>query len=35
MHMSGWVKVKTQAWGEANRERWRLFERHGPGPSTT
>jgi bifunctional non-homologous end joining protein LigD len=24
----GWVKVKTQAWREANRERWRLFERH-------
>jgi bifunctional non-homologous end joining protein LigD len=23
----GWVKVKTQAWREANRERWRLFER--------
>jgi bifunctional non-homologous end joining protein LigD len=25
--MSGWVKVKTQAWREANKERWRLFER--------
>jgi Lon protease (S16) C-terminal proteolytic domain len=24
----GWVKVKTQACREANRERWRLFERH-------
>jgi len=22
-----WRKVKTQAWREANRERWRLFER--------
>jgi bifunctional non-homologous end joining protein LigD len=22
-----WVKVKTLAWREANRERWRLFER--------
>jgi bifunctional non-homologous end joining protein LigD len=22
-----WVKVKTAAWREANRERWRLFER--------
>ena len=22
-----WLKVKTQAWREANRERWRLFER--------
>ena len=21
----GWVKVKTQAWREANRERWRPF----------
>jgi ATP-dependent DNA ligase len=21
-----WVKVKTAAWREANRERWRLFE---------
>jgi len=21
-----WRKVKTQAWREANRERWRLFE---------
>jgi hypothetical protein len=21
-----WLKVKTQAWREANRERWRLFE---------
>jgi bifunctional non-homologous end joining protein LigD len=25
--MSSWVKVKTQAWREANRDRWRLFER--------
>jgi bifunctional non-homologous end joining protein LigD len=23
-----WVKVKTQAWREANSERWRLFARH-------
>ena len=23
-----WRKVKTVAWREANRERWRLFERH-------
>jgi len=22
-----WRKVKTVAWREANRERWRLFER--------
>jgi ATP-dependent DNA ligase len=22
-----WVKVKTTAWREANRERWRLFEK--------
>ena len=22
-----WRKVKTQAWHEANRERWRLFEK--------
>jgi bifunctional non-homologous end joining protein LigD len=22
-----WRKVKTQSWSEANRERWRLFER--------
>jgi ATP-dependent DNA ligase len=22
-----WRKVKTTAWREANRERWRLFER--------
>ena len=22
-----WVKVKTALWREANRERWRLFER--------
>jgi bifunctional non-homologous end joining protein LigD len=21
-----WLKVKTEAWREANRERWRLFE---------
>jgi ATP-dependent DNA ligase len=25
--ISGWVKVKTQSWRKANRERWRLFER--------
>jgi bifunctional non-homologous end joining protein LigD len=24
----GWIKAKTQAWREANKERWRLFERH-------
>jgi bifunctional non-homologous end joining protein LigD len=23
-----WVKVKTAAWRAANRERWRLFEKH-------
>jgi bifunctional non-homologous end joining protein LigD len=23
----GWIMVKTQAWREANSERWRLFER--------
>jgi len=23
----GWVKVKTARWREANRERWKLFER--------
>jgi ATP-dependent DNA ligase len=23
-----WRKVKTIAWREANRERWRVFERH-------
>ena len=23
----GWVKTKTNTWREANRERWRLFER--------
>jgi len=22
-----WQKIKTQAWRDANRERWRLFER--------
>ena len=22
-----WRKVKTNAWREANRERWRMFER--------
>ena len=22
-----WVKVKTEAWRTANRERWRLFEK--------
>jgi hypothetical protein len=25
-----WRKVKTVAWREANRERWRLFERETP-----
>jgi bifunctional non-homologous end joining protein LigD len=24
---SEWIKVKCQTWREANRERWRLFER--------
>jgi bifunctional non-homologous end joining protein LigD len=24
---SGWAKIKTRAWREANRERWRLFVR--------
>jgi bifunctional non-homologous end joining protein LigD len=24
-----WVKVKTVQWRDANRERWKLFERHG------
>jgi len=24
----GWIKTKTNAWREANKERWRLFERH-------
>jgi len=24
----GWIKVKTQAWREANKNRWQLFERH-------
>jgi bifunctional non-homologous end joining protein LigD len=24
----GWRKIKTTAWREANRERWRLFERN-------
>jgi ATP-dependent DNA ligase len=24
----GWVKVKCATWREANKERWRLFERH-------
>jgi len=23
----GWIKTKIQAWREANKERWRLFER--------
>jgi ATP-dependent DNA ligase len=23
----GWIKTKTKAWREANRDRWRLFER--------
>ena len=23
----GWRKIKTMAWREANKERWRLFER--------
>ena len=26
----GWIKVKTAAWREANRDRWEMFERrHG------
>jgi bifunctional non-homologous end joining protein LigD len=24
----GWTKTKTKAWREANKHRWRLFERH-------
>jgi len=24
---SGWVKVKTAAWRQANRDRWEMFER--------
>jgi ATP-dependent DNA ligase len=24
----GWVKIKCATWCEANKERWRLFERH-------
>ena len=24
----GWTKTKTQAWRDANKDRWRLFERH-------
>jgi bifunctional non-homologous end joining protein LigD len=24
----GWIKTKTRAWREANKDRWRLFERH-------
>jgi len=23
----GWIKTKTRAWREANKDRWRLFER--------
>ena len=23
----GWIKVKTRAWREANRERYKLFEK--------
>jgi bifunctional non-homologous end joining protein LigD len=26
--LSGWIKVKCPSWREANKERWRLFERH-------
>jgi bifunctional non-homologous end joining protein LigD len=26
-HNSGWVKVKTRTWREANRERYKLFEK--------
>jgi ATP-dependent DNA ligase len=25
--VSGWIKVKTRTWREANRERYRLFEK--------
>ena len=25
---SAWIKVKCAAWRAANKERWRLFERH-------
>jgi hypothetical protein len=31
---TGWIKVKCQAWREANRERHKLFER-GLNPMTT
>jgi len=24
---SGWIKVKTAAWRETNRDRWEVFER--------
>ena len=24
---SGWIKVKTEPWRAANRERWRMFEK--------
>jgi hypothetical protein len=24
---SGWIKVKTRTWREANRERYKLFEK--------
>jgi bifunctional non-homologous end joining protein LigD len=24
---TGWIKVKTAAWREANRDRWEMFER--------
>jgi bifunctional non-homologous end joining protein LigD len=24
----GWIKTKTRAWREANKDRWQLFERH-------
>ena len=24
-----WVKIKSTEWRDANRERWKLFERHG------
>ena len=25
---SDWIKIKCATWREANKERWRLFERH-------
>jgi hypothetical protein len=27
LRSQGWIKVKTLAWREANRDRWEMFER--------